>query len=112
MRMLLWHVLPLTFAMILSSCTRKAPEELRTNVLNNYKDDIALLERYRFPYPFLKEKIKKGKISKRQDIRRVIMAYEKLEVIKEENRRIIVGGYAYDMGLYGKAYMTRETANV
>jgi hypothetical protein len=76
-RMLLWHVLPLTFVMILSSCTGKAPEELRTNVLNDYKDVIALLERYRFPYPFLKEKIKKGKLSKRQDIRRVIRSSKK-----------------------------------
>jgi hypothetical protein len=98
-------LLGILFFPILPTCTPSVPEELKTNVLRHYKDDTELLKKYHFPYPFLVEKIKKEKVTKRDDIQKVIRGYEKYEVIEDKNRDLIIDRYTYNMVWYGKAYI-------
>lgn len=103
--MKLRHFTALLFSVFLLSANCAGVGELKENVLKSYKDDIALLKQYRFPYPFLAEIIRKDNLHKRSDIQKVIRAYESHEVVREPHLNATIDRYAYDLGFYGKAYV-------
>jgi hypothetical protein len=106
MKKLTWIILFSSLLVLLFVCCGRVPGKLRNNVLENYSSDIDLLQEFAFPYPFLKEKIRKEGLVKREDIQKVIRGFEKHEVIEDKNLNHVIDVYIYDMGwYYGKSYI-------